>query len=209
MSEKEEIDPEALRQEVEQIKDAMGLQERYPSQFALWLVFGVLVLLASLGSQLIVYRDLPGYYHPLVWFGFVGVGAAYQWWSLQNDASNRARPTDTKPRIGLQFAAVFAMYVVVLFTFGSAIETTAEAESILLFSLPVALVGVAYLVTGESLRAYYIRRRDRWSFYLGGAWMLLLAVVMPNVEMLETWGYTVFGITYAVHALGSYLVLSR
>jgi hypothetical protein len=45
----QEIDPEQLQAELTQIKDAMGLQERYPSRFTLWLVFGVCVLLASLG----------------------------------------------------------------------------------------------------------------------------------------------------------------
>jgi hypothetical protein len=38
--------------------------------------------------------------------------------------------------------------------------------------------------------------------------MLLLAVAIPNVELLETWGYTAFGVLYGAHAVASYVVLS-
>jgi len=82
-------------------------------------------------------------------------------------------------------------------------------EAILLFSLIVALVGVAYVVVGESLKAYQIRRRDRYAFYVGGAWMLVLAVLIPNIEILQTWGYATYGLLYAVHAVGSYVYLAR
>lgn len=209
MSQPGEIDPETLREEVTQIKDAMGLQERYPSQFTFWLVFGALVLIASLGSQLIVLRNLPGALHSLVWFGLMSGGGFYQWWATRNAEGSDSSTSATKPRVWVQFVAVFSMIFVIGLTVGPELQTTAAAESILMFSVTVALVGVAYIVVGESLRAYYIRRRDRWAFYLGGVWMLLLAVVMPNVGVLETWGYAVFGVAYATHAVGSYLALSN
>lgn len=205
MSEDTEIDPELLREEVAQIKDAMGLQERYPGQFQLWLVFGVAVLLASIASQLIALRELSGSLHAVAWWVPLGGAWLYQWWKTGDvEATN----PDAKPRIGVLWLSVFALYVVFLFTLDPALDTlSAEAAQILLFSLIVGLIGVAYLVVGEALRAYYIRRRDRWAFYVGGTWMLALAAVMPNVDALETWGYATFGVIYAVHAGVSYLVL--
>ncbi|PSP92169.1 hypothetical protein BRC87_00705 [Halobacteriales archaeon QS_4_66_20] len=206
MSEDSEIDPEMLRREVDQIKDAMGLQERYPSQFRLWLVFGVLVALASAGSQVIYLRDLSGSLHTVVWFGLLGVGWVYQWSSGETDGGWSA--TGTKPRIGVLWASVFALYFVFVFTLGPAIDEVGGPESdMLLFSLVVGLVGVAYLVVGEALRAYYIRRRDRFAFYVGGAWMLVLAALLPSIEFFHTWGYATFGVVYAAHAVVSYLLL--
>jgi hypothetical protein len=204
----QEIDPERLRAELAQIKDAMGIKERYPTRFTLWLVFGVCVLAASLGSQVIALRGLEPLLHSVVWFASIGVGGLYRG-VTQSETSNGSRhTTQAKPRLWLQFGAVFTMYLVFVFTIGAATAIQPDILESLIFSLTVALVGVAYLVVGESLRAYYIRRRDRWAFYVGGGWMVLLAVAIPNVELLETWGYTAFGVLYGAHAVASYFVLS-
>jgi hypothetical protein len=204
----QEIDPEQLQAELTQIKDAMGLQERYPSRFTLWLVFGVCVLLASLGSQVIALRGLAPSLHSVVWFLSIGGGFLYQGVSQSETDTGSRHSTQAKPRLWLQFAAVFALYFVVVFGLGSVTVLESSSLESLIFSFTIALVGVAYLVVGESLRAYYIRRRDRWAFYTGGSWMLLLAIAISNVELLETWGYTAFGILYVVHAVASYVVLS-
>lgn len=208
MSEDTEIDPAVLREEVDQIKDAMGLKERYPSQFDLWLVFGGLVFVASMGSQLIAIREMSGLLHSVVWFGLLGGGGLYQWWESRGSDWDHS-PTGTKPRIGLLYPAVFSFVIVVAFTLFPEVDDVADAKlSALVFSQFVGLTGVAYVVVGEALRAYYIRRRDRWAFYLGGLWMLSLAVLIPTVELLHTWGYAMFGIVYAAHAVGSYFVLN-
>lgn len=199
----DDVDPEQLQAELDQIKDAMGLQERYPSEFQLWPVAGGLVLLAALGSQVIELEGLPGLLHPVVWFGVFGVASLYRSWTTDD---TRETP-ETRPRTSVQFAAVFAMYPVVVLSVGPALADDASG-SIVVFGLTVGLVGVGYLVTGEALRSYYIRRRDRWAFYVGGAWMLLLAPLLPNVGVLETWGYSVFGVLFAIHAGASYLALS-
>ncbi|MFC7058162.1 hypothetical protein [Halovenus salina] len=205
MSEDTEIDPELLREEVAQIKDAMGLQERYPAQFQLWLVFGVAVFLAASASQFIALRGLSGSLHAVAWWVPLGAAWLYQWWDVRD---SEGTTPEAKPRIGVLWLSVFALYGVFLFALGPTLDTLSdEAGQILLFSLIVGLVGVGYLVVGEALRAYYIRRRDRWAFYIGGAWMLVLAAVMPNVDVLETWGYAAFGIAYAIHALVAYLAL--
>jgi hypothetical protein len=206
MSEEPEIDPELLREEVSQIKDAMGIQERYPSRFRFWLVTGLAVLLASSASQFIALRELSGSLHAVAWWVPLGAAGLYQWWSTRGSDTT---VTGTKPRIGVLWLSVFALYFVFLLTLGPALDgLDGGAGQILLFSLIVGLVGVGYLVVGEALRAYYIRRRDRWAFYIGGGWMLGLAVLMPNVAVLETWGYATFGIVFATHAVVSYLILS-
>ena len=209
MSDASEVDAETLQSEVERIRDAMGLRERYPSQFGLWLVYGGLVLAASLASQYIHLEGLPGYWHPIAWFAVLSLGGIYQW--AAGDATRDGIPasSEDKPRLPLQFAAVFALYLVFLVGATPVFEgLDADRISTLIFSQTVGFVGVAYLVAGESLRAYYIRRRDRWAFYLGGAWMLVLAAAMPNVAVLETWGYATFGGLYLLHSVVSYLALS-
>jgi hypothetical protein len=207
MSEETEIDAEALRSEVEQIKGAMGLEERYPSQFQLWLVFGLAVVIASAGSQMIALRDLTPFLHAVAWWVPLTAAGLYQGWRTSKTGQG-VGTTETKPRLTVLWLSLFGLYFAF---FVILVPVTADLESntveILLFSLIIGLIGVGYLVVGETLRAYYIRRRDRVAFYLGGVWMLVLAVLMPNVGLLQTWGYMTFGLLYGLHALASYLVL--
>lgn len=207
MSDSTEVDPERLRSELDTIQEAMGLRERYPSQFRYWLLFGLLVVVASAGSQVIVLRELQPYLHGVVWWALLGTAGVYQWWSSDGESNNSTGGLP-KPRIGVLWLAVFALYVVFLFALEPALEElTRPTSEILVFSPIVGLTGVAYLVVGEALRAYRVRRRDRLAFYVGGGWMLVLAVLLVQVEFLHTWGYALFGIIYGGHALGSYLVL--
>lgn len=207
MTENTDIDSAALQEDIDRIKDAMGLQERYPSWFQLWLVYGGLVLAASLVSQVIVLRGVPGAWHAVVWFGFMGAGGVYQWRLASRDDQPS---TAVAPNLLVQGGAIASLYFVYLLVLGPVVEGVGQRlESILIFSLVVALVGVAYVVAGESLKAYRIRARDRYAFFVGGVWMLALAVLMPNVAVLRTWGYVVFGALYAVHGVGSYVLLAQ
>jgi hypothetical protein len=207
MSDSTGVDPERLRSELDDIKEAMGLRERYPSQFQYWPVFGLLVVLASAGSQVIVLRELQPYLHSVVWFTLLGAAGFYQWWSSDGE-SNNSTGGMPKPRIGVLWLAVFGLYVVFVFALEPALdELTRPTSETLLFSPIVGLTGGAYLVVGEALRAYRVRRRDRLAFYIGGVWMLVLAVLLVQVEFLHTWGYAAFGIVYGVHAAASYLAL--
>jgi hypothetical protein len=199
-----EIDVEALQDEVSQIKDAMGLEERYPSQFRLWLVYGILVALAAGASQFIVLNKLPGWSHALAWFGLLGTAGVVQgWYSGERDGG----PTESKPNISLQFGVVFAYYVVILAAMSVLPSTGYLVENAIIFGMVVGLVGVGYVVVGSSLAAYYIRKRDRYAFYVGGVWMMALAVAIPVVPTLRRWGYAVFGGLYLVHSVGAYLLL--
>jgi hypothetical protein len=208
MSEKAEIDSEALKSEVEQIKDAMGLEKRYPSQFQLWLVFGLAVVLGSTGSQVIALREMSPFYHSIAWFIPMSTAGLYQGWKQRSSPSS-VGSTETKPRLRVLYLSLLGLYLVFFVILEPATGGLAsDTAEILLFSLIICFVGIGYIVAGEVLRAYYIRRRDRMAFYVGGAWMLVLAALMPNVAFLETWGYAVFGTAYGLHALGSYVALS-
>lgn len=207
MTEDTEIDVEQLRTELDHIKDAMGIQERYPSQFQIWLIYGVLVAIAAVGSQLVVLLDLPGWGHWVSWGATMGLGGVYQWATTEGEAGGS---TEAKPDIWLQYLAAFAYALVVLAIVAPLLaDASAPVASSTIFAIIVGGVGLAYLVAGNALKAYYIRRRDRYAFYLGGVWMFVLAALIPHVAILRQWGYAVFGIAFGVHALGSYIVLSR
>jgi hypothetical protein len=205
MSEDPELDVETVRAELDQIKDAMGLQERYPSQFRTWLVYGLLVPVAAAASQVVELQGLAGWWHFVAWTVTMSLGGIYQWWA-HPDGYEVA--SEGKPRIGILAAGVFAYFAVVAGLLAP-LSVSDSLGSVLTFAAIVGLVGVSYVVIGETLRAYYVRRRDRLAFLVGGAWMLALAAAMPNVAALREWGYAVYGVLYALHSLAAYAVLSR
>jgi hypothetical protein len=201
-----EIDVDALQEEVSQIKDAMGIQDRYPSQFQLWLVYGVLVALAAAVSQFIVLNRLPGWYHPIAWFALLSVAGIVSW-LRGGDAGEET--AGGKPNIPLQFGVIFAYYVVILAATSAVPEMSYVVQNAVVFGMVVGLVGVAYVVVGSSLSAYYIRKRDRYAFYAGAVWMLPLAAAMMVVPVLQRWGYAAFGGLYLVHSIAAYLLLKE
>lgn len=207
MTDETEIDVDRLRTELDQIKDAMGIQERYPSQFQLWLVYGVLVGLAALGSQAVVLLDLPGWGHWVSWGVFMGAGGVYQWLATDEYPDGEA---GTKPDIALVYLAVLCYALVVIAAVSPLFAGADEAVvGSTVFAVAVGAVGLAYLVAGNALKAFYIRRRDRLALYVGGLWMLGLALAIPRIPVLQRWGYAAFGIAFGLHAVGSYLALAR
>jgi hypothetical protein len=204
MTDSQELDKAALRSEIESIKDAIGINERYGSQFHLWLVYGVLVGLASVGSQAVVSLDLPWWGHWVSWGVLMGVGSVYQWFVSDDTAGGTA---EAKPSIGLLYAAVFGYVVVIIAAMSAFLDGSPSVVGSTVFAVFVGGVGTAYLLVGNVLKAYYIRRRDRLAFYVGGGWMLVLAALLPQVSILREWGYGVFGLAFAVHAVGSYIYL--
>jgi hypothetical protein len=200
----DEVDPETLQRELREIKSAMGLHERYPGQFKLWLVFGVAVSLASAISQYLVLTDGPEYLHSVAWFLLLGGAGAYNFVAIDGGGPE----TTDKPNLGVQYLAVF-LYVAVVLAILSQVQDATTTPEATIFAAMVGLTGVAYLVVGSTMKAYYIRDRDRYAFYVGGAWMLVLATVIPLVDTLQTYGFGAFGVLYAVHSVGSYVYLSR
>lgn len=205
-SEDAEIDVEKLRTELDQIKDAMGIQQRYPGRFQLWLVYGVLVAIAATGSQLVVLYELPWWGHWVSWGVTMGAGGIYQGQGITGEQVSEDSG-EGKPDIWLHYVATFGYALVVLAIVSPLLpESPATTESYV-FSIIVGGVGLSYIVVGNSLKAYYIRRLDRFAFYIGGIWMFVLAALIPYVDVLQTWGYAAFGIVFGFHAVASYLAL--
>jgi len=208
MADQRDIDAAKLERDVAEIKDAMGISERYPGQIRLWLVFALLVGVASGASQLIQLNDYQSFWHPVVWFGLLGGGGFLLSW--HDSGAQRSHSGPLKPDIWLQFLCIYLAFIPVQILIGPYLDGVSSGSmSLLIFSLAILFVGVAYLVLGNTLKAYAIQRRDRIPFYVGGLWMIALGTVMPHVEVLETWGYATFGGLYVLYAVGTYLVLSR
>lgn len=207
MSQDQEIDVDALRSELEEIKDAMGLTERYPTEFRVWLVYAVLVPLASFGSQAVVAYDLPPWGHWLSWGVFMGLGGLYQWRLAEVDTSPDA---GGKPGLGVPFLACFGYALAVLVIVGPLLGAGADLQAqSTIFAILVGAVGLTYVLAANVLRAYYIRRLDRLAFLVGGLWMLGLSVAIARVPLLQRWGYAVFGVAYFLFGVGAYVVLKR
>lgn len=198
-------DKETLQAEIGQIKAAMGLREEYPYWWRWWLVEGIgvgllfpliqfglrdgfsypliaLVVVVFLGHQLALWRVLKGYEKPTT-----GV-PSWDAWNVTFVAGIAAVAVGLGP-VTDQLAFEYAM---------TAIFVTAGS-----------IAGVAYLFMGQLLEGYDIRTADRYAFYVGGAWLLVLVAVVPHVPVLREWAFGVFGIGLAVHNIGSYVVLSR
>jgi len=209
-SDAETVDRAALQRELHDIKGAMGIEERHPGIVRVWLLFGALVLVASLASQYVLFERLPGYWFGAIWFGLMGLGGVGSWWLGRRGGDAPAAPSETTPDPWLQFGVAYVAAVAVQ---AIAVPFLGEmdyvASTMFPFAVWVAMAGVGYLLLGNALKAYRVRRSDRLAFYLGGAWMVPLAVAIPRVELLRAWGYAVFGVTFFLHALGAYLVLSR
>lgn len=206
MTPERDVDAETLQEELQLIQDAMGIGERNPSRLRDWLLFGVLVAVASAISQYVHLQEFPTLWHPFVWVAILGVGGTL---AARRSSDGFATPED-KPSIPLVHVAAFAAYVPMLVTVAPVAGGLGYREgSTLVFGLVLILFGIAYLGVGNVLRAYRIRRRDRFAFYLGGLWIMALGGVMPNSAFLVDWGYATFGGLYLTYALVTYAVLAR
>lgn len=203
-----EPDVDALRDDLEQIKSAMAIEERYPGQRRLWLVHGVVVGAAGVLTNVLFVRPWPQYVYILVWLAvFVLVG--YTQWQTTARAGADVRDPDPKP----SWTVVFGTLVAGLLVIATVVEPVlADVESVLrgafFFSLAFTVLGMGYLLAGTILRAYRIRAIDRYPFYVNGAWILLFAAAMPFVEWLQYVGYAAFGILFCLHGAGTYYLLT-
>ena len=208
MSEDTDVDPAELEAQLEQIKDAMGLYERYEGAAGQWLLFGVLVLVAAAASQYVHLEELPGYWHGIIWIGLLFGGGFLGFWLL-DDQSSLGTPAG-KPGIWFIFVVTCLTSLPIgLITSRFVEDLGYQAEAVFTQSIILVFVGLAYLVTANALRAYHIRARDRYAFYVGGIMLIGLGAAMPYVDILWTWGYAVFGTLYFAYAIVTYLVLSR
>lgn len=202
------VDVEELRGDLEQIKEAMGIRERYSGATSLWVLFGLAVPVASALSQYVLLERLPQWYFSVIWIGVLSVGLGLYALFEGGDHRSNWRVSQGKPNIPLQFGIVYLSAILVQeIAFEYAGELGYVAESGMAFSLILLMLGVGYGVIGSSMRAYHVRRRDRAVFYAGSVWMGALAVAIPQSSFLETWAYAVFGGAYFVYAAVAYLAM--
>jgi len=206
MSERD-VDPRDLQQDLDRIKDAMGIAERYEGAPEQWLLFGVFVALGSAVSQVLVLERAPGFWFPVVWLVLLGGSAL----GLSRRYDYSYAPGTGDPNVGFQILVAYLGSFAVLFAVAPLLADDLGylAENALTLGLIVVMLGLGYLVAGETLKAYRIRARDRYALHAGGVLMVALGVAIPNLEALHTWGFAAFGASYGVYAAASYLVLTR
>lgn len=203
-----EVDKQQLKEEVSHIKQAMGIEERYPGQRRMWLVHGLIIGLAGVLTNLsFAVENLPEYLYIVIWYGFVAVALVVQWrFAVKSDVSD----VTSKPSWRALFGTLIAGWLASTFIVGCLIPK-ADIEGVvrgaIFFSITVAFFGMGYILVGNSLKAYRIQKQDRYPFYLGGAWMLIFSIFMPYVEILQYWGYALFGVLFLVHGVLSYYYL--
>ncbi|QKY20679.1 hypothetical protein B4589_009915 [Halolamina sp. CBA1230] len=202
----EDVDPTELQRDLDRIKDAMGIAERYEGAPEQWLGFGVVVALGCALSQFVVLERLPGLWFLVIWLGLFGLFGAVAYWRY--DGYSWA-PGDGTPNVGYLILTIYAGTFAVQFVAGPfLVELGYLAETAFVLGLVLVMLGLGYLVAAESLKAHRIRSRDRRAFQVGGALMIVLGVAVANVELLHEWGFAAYGGTYLVYAVASYWVLT-
>lgn len=205
----EEPDVERLREDLDQIKEAMGIAEQYEGAGSIWLLFGLAVPVASALSQYVLIERLPKSYFSVIWF--VVLGGGFGLYVAVTDREYRpTRPTQGKPNLWAQFAIVYLASIPLVAVAGAYTDGLGYIdETAMTVSIIAIMLGVAYGLLGSSMRAYRIRSRDRRIFYVGTVWMVALGVVVPQSALLERWVFAVFGGLYFIYAMGAYVVLRR
>ncbi|AHF99634.1 hypothetical protein HALLA_13425 [Halostagnicola larsenii XH-48] len=203
----EDIEPADLQRDLDRIKDAMGIAERYENAPEQWLLFGVLIAVGCALSQFVVLERLPGYWFFVIWFGLFGAfGGALYWRS----DSRSWGPGSEAPNVGFQILVVYAGAFAVQFVTAPFLPDLGYLSmTAYVLGLVLVMLGIAYVVAGETLKAYHIRDRDRYALHAGGALMAGLGIAIPNVEPLHEWGFAAFGPLYLVYATVTYLMLTR
>ncbi|GAB3688477.1 hypothetical protein GCM10028857_22670 [Salinarchaeum chitinilyticum] len=201
----EQVDPDALREDLDAIKSAMGLEQRYPGQAKMWLIYGAAIGLASIVTNVAFAVDMPNAGYVGIWFALVAVVIAAQWRLVSRTSAGSAPGVDWRQLFGAMVVALLALWTAL----GDLIANAAiegPERGAQYFSHVLVFLGLTFLVVGIVLGAERIERRDRLPFYVGGAWMLLLAAFIPHVRALQLGGWAIFGALFAVHSLAAYLV---
>lgn len=201
-----DVDPEQLRAQLSRIQEAMGLVERYRSAVEQWLVFGVLVAVASVASQYLYTNELSWTWYWVVWIGGLGGGSAL--YGRLRGGSVSWGDGEGRPDVNAIIAGVYFAFLPILWIVYQFVPDLSYAEnSLLSLSVISVLLGVAYLVVGNVLKAYYIRATDRYAFYVGGVVLIALGPLLPGFEVGRTYPYLVFGGVYLVYSVATYLYL--
>lgn len=202
-----EPDKETLEQELDQIKETLGIQERYPGGARTWLMFGALVGVASLLSQVVYLERLPGYWYGVIWMGLMSLGMAVQ---VRTNRSRSEWSGTDKPSWVFLFGTMLVTALALLAALSPVLAELSYEDANLYIGLIFMMLigGSSYLLVGNTLKAYYIRRIDRYAFYIGGNWILLLGMLTPHIPFLRTWFYSVYGVVYVAYTLCVYMILT-
>lgn len=200
----EAVDPDALREDIDAIKSAMGLEERYPGQARMWLVYGGVIGLTAVVTNVAFTLSLPNGVYVAGWFAMVTVVAIAQARLVSRTSGPVAPRIDWRQLFAALALALFALW----WALGDVIanQTEGAVRGAHYFSHVLVFLGLAFFVVGIVLGAERISLRDRLPFYVGGGWMLALATFVPHVEFLQQTGWAVFGVLFAVHSVAAYLL---
>lgn len=198
-------DSETLRRELDRIEEAMDVAERYETAPRQWLLFGAFVAVGATLCQYVVLERLPKYWQVVAWVSFLAGAGSFAGYST----SLLERSPAEKPNIPLLLLTpIFAGVPLAAVVWPSLAALDYEGVTTLALSMAVTLLGVGYLLAANGLRAYRIRARDRRAFAVGGLVLLCLGVAIATVDVLHTWGYAAFAVTFFCYSLTSYGVLT-
>lgn len=201
----EDVDRADLQRDLDRIKEAMGLAERYEDAPEQWLGFGVVVAVACALSQYVVVARLSQAWFAAVWLGLFGALGVV----LSRRYGYSFEPGSTRPNVGFQIFAVYVAALPITVVAGTFLpELTYLEETAFTLATILVLLGAGYVVAGETMKAYHIRDRDRYAFHVGGLLMVALGVAIATYEPLYEWGYAAFGGVYLAYAVASYWVLT-
>jgi len=206
----EDVGPAELQRQLDDIKGAMGLAERYPGRARLWLLAGLLVGAVALGVQVTFFfhETLSATAYVLIWGVFVVVAVLALWVMATRLPRNDA--PETAPSWRALFGSLGAFLVAATSVPGKVAGQVGGLDrATLYFGLVIAVLGLALLLTGVVLSAYRVRRRDRLVFYAGGVWTLAFASMIPYVAFLRYVGVGLFGVIFALYAVVAYASLTR
>lgn len=202
----EEIDRESLQAEIGQIKEAMGIHDRYPYMTKIWLAEGVLVGVAAIGMQFVFRGEIPSYWLGILLIGLIGIEQVV----FRRIIRTTEQPaTGSKPSLNVLVAAMVLGMFALVTGLDPMIDHPNVEEIVVGAVILTTLFAILYLSVGNMLVAYSIKKTDRYVIYIGGLWLFVLAAAITHVPFLQEWAYAAFGASVIVHGIGTYVVLAR
>jgi hypothetical protein len=199
-----DVDVESVDRDVDAIKEAMGIEDRYPGQARMWLVYGVVIGVAAIGTNVAFGLGAPEPTYFGLW-SLMTVSIFGAQYFLVSGASESA-----PPRINWRylFGSLAIGYLALFNSVGDLVASNTEGalRGIHFFSHLIVFLGLTLLITGVALGAERIRMRDRIPFYVGGMWVLVFAAFLPYIPGLRLWGLSVFGALFVTHSIGAYVL---
>lgn len=205
-----DVNPADLQRQLDDIRGAMGLTERYPGRARLWLLAGVLVGAVAIAVQVTFFfhETISATAYVVIWGGFVIVAVLTLW--LMAARLPKTDAPETAPSWRSLFGSLGVFLVAVSSVPGEVAGQVGGLDRALLyFGIVLAVLGLALLLSGVVLSAYRVRRRDRLVFYAGGAWTLVFASMLPYVDILRYLGLGIFGALFSLYAVLAYVYLTR